>query len=254
MSEQTNTMLTIAGLAGVVYLGHRWLSDKGKRDDEPDDDPQVASAATRPLDEPVSSPSQVDNGNGSERVSRQYDSTFATQGGGLPISYLRALASCESDMRADLTDGPAWGLMQVEPIVLADYNKRHGTTFRRADLLSPSINVAVASDALRMIITSYRKFHGDIASLQENWNNPRFVELLTFGWNAGFSERGGVGRVATYLRKQGFTDITLDMVFAHASAAGAVRHLSRESKVRFAKKVARLYARERSRVDAPTVG
>jgi len=252
MSEQTNTMLTIAGLAGVVYLGHRWLSDKGKRDDDPDDDPPAA--ATRPLDEPVSSPSQVDNSNGSGRVSRKYDSTFATQGGGLPISYLRALASCESDMRADLTDGPAWGLLQVEPIVLSDYNKRHGTTFRRADLLSPSINVAVGADALRLIIASYRRFHPDIPNLQENWNNPRFVELLTFGWNAGFSERGGVGRVATHLRKQGFTDITVDMVFAHAAAAGAVRHLSRESKVAFAKKVTRLYARERARVDTSTVG
>ncbi len=255
MSEQSNTILTVAGLAGVVYLGHRWLTEgKRKQDDEPDDDPPVASGMTKSLDEPVSSPSQVDTGNGSGYVSRQYDGVFANQGGGLPIAYLRALASKESDMRADLTDGPAWGLLQVEPIVLADYNKRHGTTFRRADLLSPSINVAIASDALRLIIGSYRRFHPEVVNLQENWNNPRFVELLTFGWNAGFSERGGVGRVVTYLRKQGFADITLDMVFAHASAAGAVSHLSREGKVRFSKKVTKLYQRERARPKTKTVG
>jgi len=244
MSEQTNTMLTLAGLAGVVYFGHRWLTEGKRRpDEEPDDDPPVAAAKRPAPDEPVSSPSQVERRGA---VSRQYDAVFAAQGAGLPMAYLRALASCESDMRADLTDGPAWGLMQVAPVVLKDYNRRHGTTFRRADLLSPLINVAVASDALRLIIASYRRFHADVPNLQENWDNPRFVELLTFGWNAGFSEAGGLGRVARYLEQLGARDIDVDLVAAHARIAGATKHLSNPAKLAWSKSVAALYQRERA--------
>ncbi|MCA9678211.1 MAG: lytic transglycosylase domain-containing protein [Kofleriaceae bacterium] len=258
MSEQGNTMLTLAGLAGVVYFGHRWLTDSERKrpGGEADADPvePVAAVASAPVAEPVSKPSQVEGANGRGHVSRRFDAVFATHGRGIPLPYLRALAARESDLRPDLTTGPAWGLLQVEPVVLADYNKRHGTTFRRADLLSPAINVAVAADALRVIIASYRRFHPDVVNLREDWDNPRFVELLTFGWNAGFSERAGVGRVVTYLGRQGVADVTVDMVFAHAAAAGAVGHLSREGKLRFAKAVTRLYQRERARTDTAAVG
>src|SRR5688500_8253158 len=115
MSEQSNTMLTLAGLAGVVYLGHRWLTDK--RGDEAE-----TVVEGKPLDEPVSSPSHVEAKGRDGYLSRRFDTIFGSQGRGLPIAYLRALASRESDMKPDLATGQAWGLLQVEPIVLNDYN------------------------------------------------------------------------------------------------------------------------------------
>jgi hypothetical protein len=136
--------------------------------------------------------------------------------------------------------------MQIVPVVLDDYNKRHGTTYRGEHLTNPLTNVAIGCELLRIIIDSYRKNHPRIRALQADWNNPAFVELLTFGWNAGFSEAGGVGRVARYLEKLGATDITMDQVAAHAKLAGASKHLSNPAKVAWCKSVAALYLRERA--------
>ncbi len=241
MSDTSNTLVTLACFAGGLYFTHRLLNKHGTP-------PRAAEAPVAAMPaEPVSSPSQVDAPNGAGYLSRDFDGVFAQQGQGLPVAYLRALSWGASGLRPGLVKGDAWGLLQVEPVVLRDFNKRHGTTFRKADLLTDTINVAVAADMLRLIIASYRRFHPDVPNLQEQWDNPRFVELLTAGYDAGFSERGGVGRVVGYLKKQGLTDITLDMVFAHAAAAGAVRHLAREDKVHFVKRVTRRFYRERSR-------
>jgi hypothetical protein len=189
----------------------------------------------------VSAPSQVE-----AALPRDFDPIFVSQGQKLPLAYLRALASAESSMNPDLAESPSWGLMQIDEVTRHAYNQRHGTNFRRADLLNPSINVSIAADALRLIIGSYRRFHPDIINLQENWKNLRFVELLTFGWATSFGQRAGVGRVVDYLRRQKVTDITLDMIFAHAGAASAAAQLSREENVRFAKSVTRTYNRERA--------
>ena len=118
-----------------------------------------------------------------------------------------------------------------------------------AQLVDPATNVAIGCELLRLIATSYRKNHPRIPNLQPDWNNARFVELLTFGWNAGFSEAGGVGRVARCLEKLGAVDITLDQISAHARLAGASKHLSNPAKVVWCKSVVALYLRER--VDAP---
>lgn len=251
MSDTSNTLVTLACFAGGLYFTHRWLNKDGappRAAEAPIGGPPIDAAS--PLAAPVSPPSPVDAPNGAGGagyLSREFDGVFAQQGQGLPVAYLRALAWGASDLRPGLVKGDAWGLLQVEPVVLRDFNRRHGTTFRKADLLTETINVAVAADMLRLIIASYRRFHPDVPNLQEQWDNPRFVELLTAGYDAGFSERGGIGRVVGYLKKQGLTDITLDMVFAHAAAAGAVRHLAREEKVHFAKRVTRRFYRERSR-------
>ena len=150
---------------------------------------------------------------------RQFDPVFERYRGALPIEYVRALVDRESNGRPSVRAGSAVGLMQIVPVVLADYNKRHGTAFRSEHLTDPAINVAIGCELLRLIVESYRKNHPRIANLQPNWNNPRFVELLTLGWNAGFSEAGGVGRVARYLEGLGALDITMDQVSAHARLA-----------------------------------
>jgi len=73
------------------------------------------------------------------------------------------------------------------------------------------------------------------------------VIVIDDGWNAGYSERGGVGRVARYLEQRGVTHITIDTLYENARAAGASRHLSNAKKVAWSKGVAALYQRERAR-------
>jgi soluble lytic murein transglycosylase-like protein len=177
---------------------------------------------------------------------RRFDTVFARYRGTLPIEYVRALVERESNGQPSARAGSAIGLMQIVPVVLADYNKRHGTTYRTENLTDPAINVAIGCELLRLIVDSYRTNHPHTVTLQENWDDPRFVELLTFGYNAGFSESGGVGRVARYLEKLGAIDITIDQVSAHATLAGASKHLSNHAKVAWCKGVAALYQRERA--------
>jgi hypothetical protein len=217
---------------------------------------------------PITSPSQIDGtspppppnpsvlvvGGGKSAISsrvRRFDAVFERYRGSIPLAYLRALVDRESNGRPEVRTGSAVGLMQIVPVVLADYNKRHGTAYQSAQLVDPATNVAIGCELLRIIANSYRKNHPHVPNLQTDWNNPRFVELLTFGWNAGFSEAGGVGRVARYLEKLGTVDITLDQITAHARVAGASKHLSNSAKVAWCKSVVALYMRERALAEPP---
>ncbi len=202
--------------------------------------------ASRPsslvVDEVLSKPREAKAGS----VSSPFDSLFSRHGRGIPVAYLRSLAKRESNLNPAERSGPAWGLLQVIEVVRRDYNERHGTRFRRLDLLEPKTNIVIASDLLRRIIASYARNHPSVPNMQQRWNNRRFVELLTFGWNAGYSERGGVGRVARYLEGRGQgSRIDIDSIHQSARAAGASRHLSNARKVAWSKGVAWLYSRER---------
>lgn len=181
----------------------------------------------------------------SSRLPRRFDAVFDRYRGSIPIEYLRALVARESSFNPLARAGSAIGLMQIVPVVREDYNKRHGTPYQPEHLYDPTINVAIGCELLRHIIASYRRFHPRVPNLQENWDNPRYAELVTFGWNAGFSEVGGVGRVARYLEGLGAVDVTIDQVAAHARAAGASKHLSNPAKVAWCKSVVALYQRER---------
>jgi soluble lytic murein transglycosylase-like protein len=182
---------------------------------------------------------------------RRFDAVFDRYRGSIPLAYVRSLVERESDGRPSVRTGSAVGLMQIVPVVLTDYNKRHGTTYQSDQLVDPGTNVAMGCELLRLIVENYRKYHPRTPNFQTDWNNPRFVELLTFGWNAGFSEAGGVGRVARYLEQLGAVGITLDLVTAHAHVAGASKHLSNPAKVAWCKSVVALYQRERALAQAP---
>ncbi len=225
--------------------------------------PTSSGLPARPPSGPITRPSQLDQGPSvgpseqsgrvaqmpsaslatSSRV-RRFDAVFEKYRGSLPIEYVRALVERESDGQPSVRAGSAIGLMQIVPVVLDDYNKRHGTTYRSEHLTHPATNVAIGCELLRLIVDSYRKNHPRITTLQADWNSWRFVELLTFGWNAGFSEAGGVGRVARYLEGLGAVDITIDQVAAHAKLAGASKHLFNPAKVAWCKSVVALYQRE----------
>jgi hypothetical protein len=178
-----------------------------------------------------------------ELAPRTYDDVFANRGRGLPVAFLRALALHESDMRPRLADGPAWGLMQIIEVVREDYNRRERSNFSRQDLLDPAVSVTIAASALALIAKSYATNHPLSTNLQTNWRNPQFVALLALGWNAGWSERGGVGRVASFLEQRS-ADVTINAVFDAAAASGASRHLCNPAKLAFAKQVTRQYFAE----------
>jgi hypothetical protein len=178
-------------------------------------------------------------------LTRAFDPIFAKHGGSIPVPYLRALAQAESGMRAD----DPLGIINVVDVALADFNRRHPERLiTRPQMRNPETSVLAAADILAEIASSYERNHGDIPNLRVDWSNPRFVELLTFGWNAGFSERAGVGRVVRYLKAQPASnrprEITIDTVFAAARAAGAAEHLFNPRKLAYSKGVAHAYARE----------
>jgi hypothetical protein len=202
---------------------------------------EMAISTARPAPEPRANAA----GDAAPRLApRTYDDVFAQHGQGIPVPYLRALALKESGMNPSSKGGAAWGLMQVVEVVRKDFNQRRHSTYSRNDLLDPTINVTIAASALATILHSYARNHPQVLNLQTNWSNPRFVELATFGWNAGWSERGGVGRVARYLEQRGIYDITIDSVHQAARAAGASEHLSNAAKVRWCKGVVAQYLRE----------
>lgn len=244
--ETTRALLGLGGLAGGYYLIRHLVRTSESAEVAVAEASLAGATPPGPGPEPAPSPPPVVRPAGAG-VPRKFDPIFAEYGHGLPVAYLRALAKRESNLNPNETQDPAWGLMQVIEVVRQDYNKRHGTSHTRGELLDPATNVTIATDLLARIIDSYQRNHPSVPNLQVDWGNPRFVELLTFGWNAGYSERGGVGRVARYLEQRGVTNLTLDTIHENARAAGASRHLSNAKKVRWTKSVVALYAQERAR-------
>lgn len=185
-------------------------------------------------------------------LDRRFDPLFAKYSGvvkakygvTLPVPFLRALGKRESNLNPSEADMPAFGLLQVIPKVAQSHNKRHGTSFSHGDMLNPDANVRVATDLLARIVVAYGKHPG--RNLQENWGNPEFVKLVTAGWNSGYSEAGGVGRVADYLEAH-HIPVTHDSVFASAGAAGATRHLQNDKKRRWQRTVAELFFQQPDR-------
>jgi hypothetical protein len=141
--------------------------------------------------------------------------------------------------------------MQIVEVVRRSYNERKGTNISRQDLLDPRINVQIAGDLLSRIAHLFDSQHGPRApNMRQNWNNPEFVRLVVAGWNSGYSERAGVGRVARYLEDRGIP-VTHNNVFKYAAQAGATRHLQNETKRRWQRTVVDLYM---AQPDRPSPG
>jgi len=167
-----------------------------------------------------------------------FDTIFARHAGSLPVNFLRALSKRESNMNPGEAKGPAWGLMQVVPVVRKGYNKRFGTNYTQAGLLDPDINVMIAAELLNRMVRAYGK-HPD-PNMHEDWNNPEFVALMLAGWNSGYSEAGGVGKVARYLEAKGIP-VTHHNVFTYAGRAGATKNLQNPAKERWQRSVVELF-------------
>ncbi len=181
--DATDVLFAGLGVGGFLWFNHKLTSERRARvaaETKFDCARACASQTPKPANgRPVTRPAS----GGTQRLApRTFDQVFAAYGHGIPVPYLRALALRESDMNPRLSSGPAWGLLQVIEVVRQDYNQRTGSTFTRKDLLDPAVNVTIASSALALIVKSFAQNHPRIANLQPNWSNPRFVELLTFGW------------------------------------------------------------------------
>lgn len=183
-------------------------------------------------------------------ISTRFDPIFRKHAGAIPVAYLRALAYKESGMNPNAGAGQvrARGLLQIVGVARDGYNQRHGTNWTPDDMLDPERNVTVATDLLRRIIQSYDKHPSP--NLQVDWQNPEFVRLLTAGWNAGYSNTGGLGKVATYLEQRS-QPVTHANVVANAASAGAVSYLADAVRAKWHRSVADLYF---AQPDRPTGG
>lgn len=170
-----------------------------------------------------------------------YDSIIEAKRGTLPLEFVKALIHNESgfDPRAarnPRNTGAARGLMQVVGVVRIDYNLRHHTNYSPDDMFVPAINIEIGCHALQSIIANYSRFHP--ASLATDWNNKRWVEIVVFGWNAGYSESRGVGRIVGLIEKNG-GPVTIDHICTVAQSDPVVSpHVCNWSKVSWSKHVA----------------
>lgn len=184
-----------------------------------------------------------------------YDSIIEKHRGAAPAAFIKALIRGESGFKPNGVTGSYRGLMQVgiqkKVSVLVDYNERHGTSFQPDDLFDPDTNVMIGCETINRIISAY----DDYSSLWPNWNDSRYVALVMFGWNAGYSKGGGVQYVVGVLESKGLSpaEITIDTVSdaaGNGTAPKASGHLANKAKVAYCKKVARWTAEEMGLVPA----
>ena len=259
--DSTNLLLTGALFAGagvVGFLGARRFAGDRPRPSAPTE--PAPAPSTLPALPPPSVPSAVGTSNPPGEpaatetppsgLSRRFDPIFDRHRGTIPIEFMRALATRESGMNPGSKGRAAWGLLQIIEVVRADFNTAHTTSVARDQLLDPEVNVRIASWLLHRIVKSYER-HADLPNLRTDWSNPRFVELVVFGWNAGWSRTGGVGRVLEWLKAKGARDVDIDLIHENARSAGAVKHLSNAAKVRWCKSVVALYEQERAFAAGP---
>ncbi len=193
---------------------------------------------------------------GNMSVSRKYDAIFEKHRGQLPLAFVRSLAKKESNLNPESWRGKAGsarGILQVIPTVLDGYNERHKTTYKRDDLFNPEVCTMIACDLLNRIITAYNKH----PALQFNPEDKRYMQLLVWGWNAGYSEAAGVGYVVGTMEKSGISSerITIDTAYQAASnLPKASKWLKVPEKVSWCKGVVSLYEKEqRINVNVATI-
>jgi hypothetical protein len=183
--------------------------------------------------------------------SSPYDAIFAELAPTIPVAFVRRLAYEESRLNPRSDDGGAKGILQITPIVVDDYQAARGLSpgvriekkrgYRWLDysgLLEPRLNVKMANFTFDTIKRSYALHPWGGA----DWSSPLWVSLFVFGWNAGYSNGGGVGRAASRIEARGEV-VTVDSVRAEAARSPGVivEKLGTERAANWAKLVARRY-------------
>ncbi len=176
-------------------------------------------------------------------ISAAWDRVIAKYAGNVPVPFIRALIHGESGGNAQKQNptSHATGLLQITEIVRRDWNTAHpGAPVMLGDLFDPEINVRIGAALLNRIVQVYAHH----PTLQPDWLSRRFAELVVLGWNAGYSDRGGVGLVVSELEAGGAAPdgVTVDTVArAAADLPQGSRFVARADRVAWAKAVADLY-------------
>jgi soluble lytic murein transglycosylase-like protein len=135
---------------------------------------------------------------------------------GTPAQYLYALAGRESrwnprkvaTIKGEATPaevrGHAVGLFQLTRKVVTGYNEKHGTNYRKRDMLDAQLNARVA--AWYLASPQLTRFATD-------WKDAREVAVVTQAWNSG---PGASWRVLDTLRTRGVDRPTVDEIKAVA--------------------------------------
>jgi len=190
-------------------------------------------------------------------ISAAWDPVIERYAGRVPVAFIRALVHGESggDSQKEDPASHAAGLLQITDIVRKDWNSAHeDAPVSRTDLFDPEINVRIGAALLNRIVQVYRHH----PTLRPDWSSRRYAELVALGWNAGYSDRAGVGLAVTELEAAGAkpADVTVDSVSRVAAGlSNASRFVARADRVAYAKAVADLYlGSKQSRVVASRGG
>jgi hypothetical protein len=165
---------------------------------------------------------------------------FASQ---VPLAFIRAMIHGESggNPQKENPVSHAAGLLQITDIVRKDWNAAHpDAPINRSDLFDPEINVRIGAALLNRIVQTYRRH----PTLKPDWTSRRYAELVALGWNAGYSDRAGVGLAVTELEAAGARpeDVTVETVARVAAGLSqASRFVALPARVAYAKAVADLY-------------
>jgi soluble lytic murein transglycosylase-like protein len=176
-------------------------------------------------------------------VSAAWDGIASRYAGSVPVPFIRALIHGESggNPRRENAVSHAAGLLQLTEIVRRDWNSAHPVApVSRAALFDPEINIRIGAALLNRIVEVYARH----PTLQPAWETRRYAELVALGWNAGYSDRAGVGLAVSHLEASGADadDITVDSVARTAAELRrASRFVSHPDRVAYAKAVADLY-------------
>jgi len=176
-------------------------------------------------------------------ISAAWDPVIERFAGHVPVAFIRALVHGESggDSQKENPVSHAAGLLQITDIVRKDWNAAHpDAPVSRTDLFDLETNVRIGAALLNRIVQTYRRHR----TLAPDWSSRRYAELVALGWNAGYSDRGGVGLAVGELEAAGAqpNDVTVDSVAAVAAGLPkAARFVALPARVAYAKAVADLY-------------
>jgi soluble lytic murein transglycosylase-like protein len=176
-------------------------------------------------------------------ITAAWDPIIERYAGDVPIAFIRALVHGESggDSQKENPASHAAGLLQITEIVRQDWNAAHPSApVSRAALFDPEINLRIGAALLNRIVDVYARHR----TMQPDWGSRRFAELVVLGWNAGYSDRGGVGLAVSELEAAGAkpADVTVDSVSRVAAGLRkSSRFVAQPDRVTYAKAVADLY-------------
>lgn len=173
-----------------------------------------------------------------------YDAIFgqAALNSGVPYLYLRALAIHESNLKADAVgSGKERGLLQIHPITLEAYNKANKKQVTADESAQPITNAMIAVWLIKRIVSSLKKNHPN--SFDGNWSSPRDVAIITQAYNAGESEKSGVGKLIGAMEKQKIAPerITYETIAQANEAMKINKWLSDKRRLEYVKRVTNDY-------------